>query len=62
MRPMAQRDPGLIATCTCGRFLPLARELLDQPGKLVACPGCGYEARVWQWAARANRKEEHGIG
>lgn len=62
MRPLAQHqrrtDPGIIATCTCGRRLPLARELLDQLGKLVECPGCGCEQRVWQWAASANRTGE----
>jgi hypothetical protein len=29
---------------------------------LVVCPGCGYEARVWQWVASVNRREERQIG
>lgn len=49
-------DPGTISQCTCGRLLPLARELLDQRGKLLVCPSCGYKQRVWQWVASANRE------
>lgn len=57
MRPQARRAGGMISQCACGRAMPLPREYLDNPGKLIACPRCGYEARVWQWAAKENRRE-----
>ena len=47
------------APCVCGHEMTLTRELLDQAGRLVECPACGHELRVWQWFARANKRETH---
>ena len=57
MRSQSRPKSVMIIQCTCGHALSLPRKHLDSPGKLIACPGCGYEARVWQWAAKENRRE-----
>lgn len=40
---------------SCFHDLELPRES-EQPGRLLTCPSCGWEARMWQWTSESLKK------
>lgn len=39
---------------SCFHDLDLPRES-EQPGRLLTCPTCGWEARMWQWVSESRK-------
>lgn len=41
---------------SCFHDLDLPHEA-EQPGRLLTCPSCGWEARMWQWVSESRNNE-----
>lgn len=41
---------------SCMNNLTLAKEA-EQPGRLLTCLTCGWEARMWQWVSESRKPE-----